>query len=41
MVALVVISLAMAAPMAVMVVQLVVLGAVAVFILSRPAPPAE
>jgi uncharacterized membrane protein YbaN (DUF454 family) len=41
MVALLVISLAMAAPMAVMVVQLVVLGAVAVFILSRPAPPAE
>jgi len=33
------ISLAMAAPTVVIVVQLVVLGAVALFILSRPLPP--
>ena len=39
MIALLVISLAMAAPTAVIVVQLVVLGAVALFILTRPLPP--
>ena len=35
------ISLALAAPPAVIVVQLVVLGAATLFILSRPLPPAE
>ena len=41
MAALLAISLAMAAPIAVIVVQLVVLGAVALFILTRPLPPGE
>ncbi len=41
MAALLAISLALAAPKAVMLAQLVVLGAAALFILSRPAPPAE
>ena len=41
MIALLVISLAMAAPTVVIVVQLVVLGAVALFILTRPLPPEE
>jgi len=41
MAALLAISLAMAAPTAVIVVQLVVLGAVALFILTRPLPPEE
>ncbi len=35
------ISLAMAVPMAAIGAQLIVLGAVAIFILTRPAPPAE
>lgn len=41
MVALLAISLAMAVPAAVMVLQLVVLSAAALFVLSRPAPPSE
>jgi hypothetical protein len=41
MIALLVISLAMAAPTVVIVVQLVVLGAVALFILTRPLPPED
>jgi uncharacterized membrane protein YbaN (DUF454 family) len=41
MIALLAISLAMAAPVAVIVVQLVVLGAVALFILTRPEPPEQ
>lgn len=41
MAALLVISLAMAAPTVVIVVQLVVLGAVALFILTRPLPPED
>jgi uncharacterized membrane protein YbaN (DUF454 family) len=41
MVAVLAISLAMALPMVVIVVQLVVLGAAALFILTRPEPPAE
>ncbi len=40
MIAVLVISLAMALPAAVIIAQLVVLGAAAVFILSRPEPPA-
>ena len=41
MAALLAISLAMAAPTVVIVVQLVVLGAVALFILTRPLPPED
>ena len=41
MIALLVISLAMAAPTVVIVVQLFALGAVALFILTRPLPPEE
>ena len=41
MIVLLAISLAMAMPALVVVLQLVVLGAVALFILSRPAPPAD
>ena len=41
MAALLAISLAMAAPTAVIVVQLFALGAVALFILSRPLPPGD
>ena len=41
MVAVLAISLAMALPVVVIVAQLVVLGAAALFILSRPLPPAE
>ncbi|MBT8092049.1 MAG: YbaN family protein [Gammaproteobacteria bacterium] len=35
------ISLAMAAPVAVIVLQIIVLGVAALFVLSRPAPPVE
>ena len=41
MIAVLAISLAMAAPPVVIIAQLVVLGAAALFILSRPLPPAE
>jgi len=41
MVAVLAISVAMALPMVVIVTQLVVLGAAALFILTRPEPPAE
>lgn len=41
MVVLLAISLAMAVPVPAMILQIAVLGAVALFILTRPAPPAE
>jgi len=41
MAAVLVISLAMAVPTVIIVLQLIVLGAAALFVLSRPAPPGE